>query len=38
MCRLRGVEPSVLLHPLDFLGANDIDSLAFFPGMRCRPA
>jgi hypothetical protein len=33
MCRLRSVEPSILLHPLDFLGSNDVDSLAFFPGM-----
>lgn len=33
MCRLRGVEPSILLHPLDFLGADDVDSLSFFPGM-----
>ena len=33
LCRLRGVEPSILLHPLDFLGADDVDSLGFFPGM-----
>lgn len=33
LCRLRGVEPSILLHPLDFLGADDVDSLRFFPGM-----
>lgn len=33
MCRLRGVEPSILLHPLDFLGADDVDALGFFPGM-----
>jgi peptidoglycan/xylan/chitin deacetylase (PgdA/CDA1 family) len=33
LCRLRNVEPSILLHPLDFLGGTDIDSLAFFPGM-----
>lgn len=33
LCRLRGVEPSILLHPLDFLGADDVDSLKFFPGM-----
>jgi peptidoglycan-N-acetylglucosamine deacetylase len=30
---LRGIEPSILLHPLDFLGADDVDSLRFFPGM-----
>lgn len=33
MCRLRGVEPSLLLHPLDFLGADDDEDLAFFPAM-----
>ena len=33
LCRLRGVEPSILLHPLDFLGSDDVDSLRFFPGM-----
>jgi hypothetical protein len=33
LCRLRGVEPSILLHPLDFLGADDVDSLRVFPGM-----
>ncbi len=32
-CRLRKVEPSILLHPLDFLGADDVDDLAFFPAM-----
>jgi peptidoglycan/xylan/chitin deacetylase (PgdA/CDA1 family) len=33
VCRLAGVEPSILLHPLDFLGADDVDALGFFPGM-----
>jgi hypothetical protein len=33
MCRLMGVQPSILLHPLDFLGAQDDDDLSFFPGM-----
>lgn len=33
MCALRGVQPSILLHPLDFLGVDDVDSLEFFPGM-----
>jgi peptidoglycan/xylan/chitin deacetylase (PgdA/CDA1 family) len=34
LCRARHVEPSVLLHPLDFLGADDgLADLAFFPGM-----
>ena len=33
LCRVTGVEPSILLHPLDFLGADDVDALGFFPGM-----
>lgn len=33
MCRLTGTEPSLLLHPLDFLGAEDDSDLAFFPAM-----
>ena len=33
LCRLRGSPPSVLLHPLDFLGGDDTKDLAFFPGM-----
>lgn len=33
MCRINGVEPSLLLHPLDFLGAEDAPELAFFPAM-----
>jgi peptidoglycan/xylan/chitin deacetylase (PgdA/CDA1 family) len=33
MCRLTGTEPSILLHPLDFLGPEDAPELAFFPGM-----
>jgi hypothetical protein len=33
MCRLMGVQPSLLLHPLDFLSGEDIDELKFFPGM-----
>lgn len=32
-CRLAGVEPSVLLHPLDFLGGDEVQSLRFFPAM-----
>lgn len=38
ICRLAGVEPSILLHPLDFLGAEDVPSLVFFPGMRLAAA
>jgi len=33
MCRLTGVAPSLLLHPLDFIGCDDVGDLAFFPGM-----
>lgn len=33
MCTLTGTQPSVLLHPLDFLGREDVRELAFFPGM-----
>jgi peptidoglycan-N-acetylglucosamine deacetylase len=35
MCRLAGVGPSLLLHPLDFMGADDDSDLAFFPAMGC---
>jgi peptidoglycan/xylan/chitin deacetylase (PgdA/CDA1 family) len=34
LCRLSGVAPSLLLHPLDFLGRDDCPDLAFFPAMR----
>jgi peptidoglycan-N-acetylglucosamine deacetylase len=33
LCRLTGTQPSLLLHPLDFLGCEDNQSLSFFPGM-----
>jgi hypothetical protein len=33
LCRRLSIEPSILLHPLDFLGGDDIKELAFFPGM-----
>ena len=33
LCRAAQVEPSILLHPLDFLGAEDVPSLGFFPAM-----
>lgn len=33
MCRLAGTVPSLLLHPLDFLGSDDEPELGFFPGM-----
>jgi peptidoglycan/xylan/chitin deacetylase (PgdA/CDA1 family) len=32
-CRIAGVEPSYLLHPLDLLGGEEAPELAFFPGM-----
>lgn len=32
-CKLNGIQPSLLLHPLDFLGKDDEGELAFFPGM-----
>ncbi len=34
LCQWTGVEPSLLLHPLDFLGSDDERDLAFFPGMK----
>ncbi len=34
LCRLNGVAPSLLLHPLDFLGSDDGCGLEFFPAMR----
>lgn len=33
MCRITGTQPSLLLHPLDFLGEDDDSDLGFFPGM-----
>lgn len=33
MCALTRTHPSILLHPLDFLGREDVKELAFFPGM-----
>ena len=34
LCRVTGVAPSLLLHPLDFLGCDDTNRLSFFPAMR----
>ena len=34
LCRLRGIAPSLLLHPLDFLSSEESPRLAFFPAMR----
>jgi len=33
MCRMSNVAPSLLLHPLDFMGGDDDSDLAFFPAM-----
>jgi peptidoglycan/xylan/chitin deacetylase (PgdA/CDA1 family) len=33
-CRISGTEPSILLHPLEFLSGDDVPGLAFFPAMR----
>lgn len=33
LCRLLRVQPSLLLHPLDFLGPDEAPGLGFFPGM-----
>jgi len=33
LCRLTGIQPSLLLHPTDFLGCDDTQGLSFFPGM-----
>lgn len=46
LCRVAGVEPSILLHPLDLLGGDDLSALAhqdgadlsFFPAMDQRGA
>jgi hypothetical protein len=35
-CRGLGIGPSILLHPLDFLGCEDEPDLSFFPGMKLR--
>ncbi len=34
LCKWTGTVPSLLLHPLDFLGADDDNDLGFFPGMK----
>lgn len=34
MCRLTRTSPSLLLHPLDFLGGDEVPQLSFFPGMK----
>jgi peptidoglycan-N-acetylglucosamine deacetylase len=37
-CRMTGVTPSFLIHPLDFLGGDDEPDLDFFPGMDIKAA
>lgn len=32
-CKITGTQPSLLLHPLDFLCGDDVNELRFFPGM-----
>lgn len=34
LCRARGVAPSLLLHPTDFLDVQDVPQMNFFPGMK----
>ncbi|HIK57315.1 MAG TPA: polysaccharide deacetylase family protein [Synechococcales cyanobacterium M55_K2018_004] len=34
MCKVFGIQPSLLLHPVDFLGCEDVPELSFFPGMK----
>lgn len=33
LCQLARIQPSLLLHPLDFLGSDDTEELSFFPAM-----
>lgn len=37
LCKLTGTEPSILLHPLDFLTGVDCPELRFFPAMDLDP-
>jgi peptidoglycan-N-acetylglucosamine deacetylase len=36
LCSLTRTAPSLLLHPTDFLGCDDVSELSFIPGMRLR--
>jgi peptidoglycan-N-acetylglucosamine deacetylase len=38
MCQMTGTQPSLLLHPLDFLGCDDTSDLSFFPAMNLSSA
>jgi hypothetical protein len=33
LCKMTRTSPSFLLHPLDFLGGEQVPELSFFPGM-----
>jgi hypothetical protein len=33
LCAATGTAPSLLFHPLDFLGGDEAPALSFFPGM-----
>jgi hypothetical protein len=35
-CRAGGIHPSILFHPLDWLGGEEVPALRFFPGMALR--
>lgn len=37
-CRVAGIEPTFLLHPLDLLGGDEVPELEFFPGMEITTA
>lgn len=37
LCKLTGTEPSILLHPLDFIGTREAPELGFFPAMALDP-
>jgi len=36
LCRMAGVQPSILLHPLDFMTVEDAPELGFFPAMQAK--
>jgi len=36
MCKIMSVQPSFLLHPLDFLNGEDVPDLKFFPSMNLK--
>lgn len=38
LCKATGTEPSILLHPLDFLSARECPELTFFPAMTLDPS